>query len=170
MSQNTVKARIQLKSDTESNWNKALHFIPLRGEIIIYLTDESHPFSRLKVGDGTTPVIDLPFVTNGNSTIAEYHTTEEWNQQRDYIPKAGALIIYSDKSIITKDGVEYYQPSFKVGDGVSYLIDLPFFDDYIVNHINDAEHHITAQEREFWNNKINCKVNVLEETLIIDRN
>lgn len=87
MSQNTVKARIQLKSDTESNWNKALHFIPLRGEIIIYLADESHPFSRLKVGDGTMPVIDLPFVADGNSTIAEYHTTEEWNQQRDYIPK-----------------------------------------------------------------------------------
>ncbi len=169
MSQNTVKARIQLKSDTESNWNKALHFIPLRGEIIIYLTDESHPFSRLKVGDGTTPVIDLPFVTNGNSTIAEYHTTEEWNQQRDYIPKAGALIIYSDKSTVTKDGVDYYQPSFKIGDGVSYLIDLPFFDDYIINHINDAERHITAQEREFWNNKINCKDNVLDETLIINR-
>ena len=68
MASNTVKARIQLKSDTEKNWNKAgpkpgsSGFIPLRGEVIIYLADDTHPFSRLKVGDGTTPVTDLPFV------------------------------------------------------------------------------------------------------------
>jgi len=97
----TVKARIQLKSDTEENWNKALRFIPLRGEVIIYLTDDTHPFSRLKVGDGTTPVIDLPFITgdSANSNI-EYDTTSSWNTKRDYVPKEGTIIIYSDKSII----------------------------------------------------------------------
>ena len=76
MASNTVKARIQLKSDTEKNWNKAgpkpgsSGFIPLRGEVIIYLADDTHPFSRLKVGDGTTPVTDLPFVA-GNSTNSD---------------------------------------------------------------------------------------------------
>lgn len=57
-----IKTRIQLKNDTEENWNKATSFIPLKGELIIYLTDEAHPFSRLKVGDGVTPVTELPFV------------------------------------------------------------------------------------------------------------
>ena len=65
---NTIKTRIQLKSDTETNWNKAgpkngnPGFIPLRGELIIYLADETHAFSRLKVGDGETNVVDLPFI------------------------------------------------------------------------------------------------------------
>jgi len=68
----TIKTRIQLKNDTESNWNKAVNFIPLKGELIIYSADGAHPFSRLKVGDGNTTVIALPFIDsgtlNGNET------------------------------------------------------------------------------------------------------
>ena len=59
------KTRIQLKSDTEANWNKAgpkdgsTGFIPLQGELIIYSADNAHPFCRLKVGNGSTNVVDL---------------------------------------------------------------------------------------------------------------
>lgn len=60
-----IKTRIQLKNDTEINWNKAINFIPKQGEIIIYSADESHPFSRLKVGDGLNTVITLPFIDAG---------------------------------------------------------------------------------------------------------
>ena len=171
MANNTVKARIQLKSDTEENWAKASRFIPLRGEVIIYLADDTHPFSRLKVGDGTTPVTDLPFVA-GNSTNSniEYDTTSSWNEKRDYVPKEGTIVIYSDKSTIQKDNQQYYQPSFKIGDGNTYLVDLPFFDDYIANHINNSTIHISEAERTFWNNKINCDEIVSEETLIFNRN
>ena len=170
MSQNTVKARIQLKNDTEQNWNKAINFIPLKGEIIIYSADESHPFSRLKVGDGNTPVINLPFVTDDGNSKQQYHTTAEWNAQRDYVPQAGALLIYSDKTIIQKDGKQYLQPSFKIGDGTTYLIDLPFFDDYINNHIDDVQVHVSAEDRNFWSNKINCSDIVINQNLIINRN
>lgn len=61
MAQDTVKARIRLKNDTEANWNKA-NFIPLKGEVIIYSVDDTHPFSRIKVGDGETLVKELPFI------------------------------------------------------------------------------------------------------------
>ena len=177
MASNTVKARIQLKSDTEENWNKAgpksgtRGFIPLRGEVIIYLADDTHPFSRLKVGDGTTPVTDLPFAT-GNSTNSniEYDTTSSWNEKRDYVPKEGTIVIYSDKSTIQKDNQQYYQPSFKIGDGNTYLVDLPFFDDYIASHISNSAIHVSEADRTFWNNKINCDEIVSEETLIINRN
>lgn len=70
-SNNTIKTRIQLKSDTEANWNKAAPkngnpgFIPLRGEVIIYSADATHAFSRLKVGDGETNVVNLPFIDSG---------------------------------------------------------------------------------------------------------
>ena len=75
---NTIKTRIQLKSDTEANWNKAgpkegsNGFVPLSGELIVYTPDATHPFSRLKVGDGSTNVVALPFIDsgtlNGNET------------------------------------------------------------------------------------------------------
>ena len=77
-SNNTIKTRIRLKSDTEANWNKAgprdgsAGFVPLAGELIVYSADATHPFSRLKVGDGTTNVVNLPFIDsgtlNGNET------------------------------------------------------------------------------------------------------
>ena len=51
MATNTIKTRIQLKNDTKANWNKAINFVPREGEVIIYSTDDTHPFSRLKVGD-----------------------------------------------------------------------------------------------------------------------
>ena len=62
MANNTIKTRIQLKNDTEEHWSLATNFIPKEGEVIIYSADDTHPFSRLKVGDGTTNVVDLPFI------------------------------------------------------------------------------------------------------------
>lgn len=53
--------RIVLKHDIEANWIKAKNFIPLEGEIIIYDADENYSYQRIKVGDGTTKVKDLPF-------------------------------------------------------------------------------------------------------------
>ena len=160
MASGTVKARIQLKCDTESNWDKARNFIPLKGEIIIYSADESHPFSRLKAGDGTTPVIDLPFIESQSSiSLVKYDTTENWNLQRDFVPNEGEIIVYSNKTTLIKDGQEYNEPAIKVGDGTTYLIDLPFvfenMEATITNHINDAVRHITQEERVFWNNKLN---------------
>ena len=78
---NTIKTRIQLKSDTEANWNKAgpkqnsLGFVPLAGELIIYTPDTTHDYSRLKVGDGITNVTLLPFIdagtVNGDTIVNE---------------------------------------------------------------------------------------------------
>lgn len=62
MGNKTVGARIQLKNDTEANWKRAKNFSPLQGEVIIYSADDTHPFCRLKVGDGVTNVNDLPFI------------------------------------------------------------------------------------------------------------
>ena len=65
MAENTIKSRIQLKNDTEANWNKATNFIPKPGELIIYSTDNTYSFCRLKVGDGLTTVPNLPFIDAG---------------------------------------------------------------------------------------------------------
>lgn len=60
----TIHTRIQLKNDTEANWNKATNFIPLDGEVIIYDVDANNSRPRIKIGDGTTTVSNLPFVRN----------------------------------------------------------------------------------------------------------
>lgn len=61
MEQKIYKSRIVPKGDTEANWNKALGFIPLDKEIIIYKPDENHVKTRIKIGDGKTTVQKLDF-------------------------------------------------------------------------------------------------------------
>ena len=175
MATNTIKTRIQLKNDTETNWNKAINFVPLKGEIIIYSADDSHPFSRIKVGDGITTVINLPFINangiNGKTIYAD--TIINWKANPSFIPNKGDIIIFFDKTKIVEDGKEIDIPGFKIGDGKAYNIDLPFVGDDIVEqllaHINDTVRHITAQERTFWNNKINCEDTVEDEILVLHR-
>lgn len=56
MANNVVKTRIQNKSGSSEDWAKAVNFIPLLGEIIIY-TD----LNLMKIGDGKTLVGNLEF-------------------------------------------------------------------------------------------------------------
>lgn len=67
MSEKKLKSRIVLKHDIEANWNKASTFIPLLGEIIIYDVDSNYEYERIKIGDGETSVVNLPFITSGDS-------------------------------------------------------------------------------------------------------
>ena len=66
MAENTLKARLQMKSDTEANWIKAVNFTPKKGEIIVYLADETHFSPRIKIGNGSSNVNDLPFLSNSS--------------------------------------------------------------------------------------------------------
>ena len=67
----TVNTRIKLKHDITQNWNSAIDFIPLKGELIIYDDYESEIDSHgniiryipnIKIGDGLAYVPDLPFI------------------------------------------------------------------------------------------------------------
>ena len=83
-----------------------------------------------------------------------YDLTQNWKAQTTMISEAGAIYIYSDYSEV--DGKKV--PAIKIGDGKAYLADLPFASQELLSlltdHINDRTVHITAQEREFWNNKV----------------
>lgn len=92
--------RIALKHDTEANWVKAKNFIPLEGEIIIYDADENYSYQRIKIGDGTTKVKDLPFDNiqgdwnQNDETAANYiqnrtHYIEESKTELTYISLFG---------------------------------------------------------------------------------
>jgi hypothetical protein len=57
-----INSRIINKHDIEANWNDSPNFIPSQGEIILYDIDENYNFERLKIGDGITNIVNLPFV------------------------------------------------------------------------------------------------------------
>ena len=80
-----------------------------------------------------------------------FHTTAEWNAMAGMIAQQGVLYVYTDHRT-SSDG--HYEAGFKVGDGTTYLIDLPFTDTTFEQHINNTQIHITQAEREFWNSKV----------------
>jgi hypothetical protein len=61
MAQKTVKTRIRQKHELAANWESATNFKPLAGELIVY-DAEGEQGPRLKIGDESTPVNELPFV------------------------------------------------------------------------------------------------------------
>lgn len=56
-------SRMQQKIDTAANWAKATNFVPKKGEIIVYSDGGGVGVPKIKVGDGTTKVGNLKFIT-----------------------------------------------------------------------------------------------------------
>jgi hypothetical protein len=56
----SMKARITFLHNTEADWLK-LDFIPKAGELIIYDEDEKYNYPRVKIGDGSHSLKNLPF-------------------------------------------------------------------------------------------------------------
>ena len=82
-----------------------------------------------------------------------FNTTAAWDAQVQLTSEANTLYIYTDHQY---DSQGNKIAGIKVGDGNAYLIDMPFTDEVIMEHINDNVRHITAEERAFWNNKVSC--------------
>lgn len=82
-----------------------------------------------------------------------FGTTAEWNAQSQLQSETGKVYVYTDHRI---DSQGNRIAGIKMGDGNAYLIDLPFQDEAIYEHIEDSTIHITAAERAFWNDKVRC--------------
>lgn len=98
-----IKTRIKMKSDTEANWSRQINFVPMAGEIIIYSADTSHPYSRLKVGDGSTTVVTLPFIDTGTingETLSEIIITEPNRYEFPRIGQDNKLYVDLDQNVI----------------------------------------------------------------------
>lgn len=102
----------------------------------------------------------------------------EWDLNKDLMSQKNVLYIYSDYKSVNKDMEQIFIPGLKIGDGTTYLIDLPFINDtgegseieqIILNHINNNIIHISAEERKFWNNKLNLLLQPESQTLIFNR-
>jgi hypothetical protein len=83
-------------------------------------------------------------------------TTANWNSQIDLVAKKNNIYIYSD--YVTGDTD---LPGMKVGDGTTYLIDLPFLagnNDILTQHMRNNVIHVSQADRDFWNNKVTCYI------------
>ena len=106
---------------------------------------------------------NLDYQNSGHTGFAgiEFGTTAHWASRPEYRPAKGMLVVYTDyaQSIDPETGVTIYYPGIKIGDGNVYLADIQFVGDNILakldDHIADNVRHITAEERERWNNKLN---------------
>ena len=99
----------------------------------------------------------------------QYGTTEHWNKQKTLIAVKGMIYLYSDfKKVTGENGKEYYIAGVKVGDGNSYLIDIPFLNSDSVamaEHISNTKIHVSPADRLLWDSKY--KISEKDGTLII---
>ena len=95
---------------------------------------------RDKLSNGYDTEMTTPF------SGIQYGTSSYWDAQEDLVGQTGYVYIYSDYQTITADGKTYNVPAIKVGDGDSYLKDLPFFSGNSSSAANIIS-HTTAE----WN-------------------
>lgn len=139
-------------------------------ETILWLSGDHSPGTfdvyRILLTDGNYTDFEVYNGADGHNNV-QYDTTAGWNAQLTLVAAANTLYVYTDH-ILTETG--YYLPGFKIGDGNAYLIDIPFADSPIDEHMADSEIHITQEEREFWNSKERCYVDAsAPETLIFTK-
>lgn len=105
--------RIQLKSDTEANWNAIdTVFRPLPGEVIIYSADNNHPYCRIKIGNAEQdPLHNLQFLDAGTINGNEVEVVKVAN--RSSFPATGS----SDKLYIdlSTNLIYHYEVQNNVG-------------------------------------------------------
>ena len=117
-----------------------------------------------------------------------YRTTAGWNEQPSLISERGAIYVYSDHSSTIIDGQAKSVPGIKIGDGSSYLLDMPFVEtgggggssgpsdqeilDLLTDHINNSSIHVSSSDRTFWDGKSRAYVGtgVQSDTLVLTNN
>ena len=72
MESKTFQVVHQQKTDTQANWERAnvngAKFVPEKGEIIVY-QEEDETKSKIKIGNGVTPVNNLKFVGGEGGSV-----------------------------------------------------------------------------------------------------
>ena len=139
------------KGDTgQDGVSPAVSVDEIEGGHTVTITDADHPEGQ------TFDVMD------GEDGVQFYYgTTEEWDSQTTLVSEDGAVYVYTDAYTVGGENV----PDIKIGDGLAYVVDLPFTSAPMDAHMSDSDIHITAEERTFWNNKNRAIVS--GETLIL---
>lgn len=123
--------------------------------------------SILKTLDTVNDVQDLiEIIQTHLNRIVLSDTTEHWNSQPSLMSIKDTIYVYTDYRVISGENV----PDIKIGDGTTPVIDLPFIDKALIAHVNDTISHTSQAEKTFWNNKVRCYSDDVNEKLIFTTN
>lgn len=101
-------------------------------------SDHANLSAQATVVQRVTGALSMP--SSGRKEVISA-TTEEWNSKPNYISVKDIIYVYTDHNVISGEPI----PGIKVGDGVTYLIDLPFV---------TGGCEVTQEQIDFWNNKV----------------
>ena len=150
--------------------------IPVRFAPHETLTKYSKDYNKLENKPSIEGIIlegDIRLPEIGVRSI-QYHTEAEWNAQSTLLTTEGAIYIYSDHTkIIDPDTREVTViPAIKIGDGVSYLSQLPFLGEdtsqetekkieiltrSVDEHIGNETIHVSGEDRIDWDSKVQAR-------------
>ena len=133
--------------------------------------------------EGVTLEGDM-LLSDFNAATLLYHTEEEWDAQPALVTGAGVIYVYSDHTTVVGPGGEVSViPAIKIGDGTSYLSELPFIgggaspeieqqldalEAIVNNHLANDLIHVSTFDRTEWNRKVSAMQDTTDpETLII---
>ena len=74
-----LDARIRLKHDTTANWNNAIGFIPMPGEVIIYDDYQTKTWQEMEYGEMVTKTKNIPGIKigTGNAYVQDLGFVDE---------------------------------------------------------------------------------------------
>lgn len=152
----------------------AVYEVNINGDIS-YLKSLTGTISADISGGSISPIhtvtgdVTVPYVLD--RTAIHYNTTATWNSTPTLVAEKGHIYVYSDYDTKEVEGETVNIPALKIGDGTSYLIDMPFIassdDDEWIDHINNWSIHVSPEDRTDWNNKVSANVNEPDENLIL---
>lgn len=92
-----------------------------------------------------------------------YDTKANWDRQMFLIAERGHLYIYKDADVTYINGHRVVYPGIKIGDGSSYLIDMPYSvvgsdHETLTSHIQNTAIHVGSGDRINWNDKVSVSV------------
>lgn len=100
--------------------------------------------------DGSTYI---PIGGSASEAVVVAKTTAQWAQQTTMMSTYGGIYIYTDY----RQENDMNIPAMKIGDGLAYVVDLPFFDT-----------GVTEADRQRWDNKVSVKLSPIDsENLIL---
>lgn len=178
----SLQRYLKLKGWVEENFLKTSSIIDAKqikgGYVSVNTEEEKNNLPAAILIDGSLCYVVESKTTYRYDTSAwvedaqiKIDTTENWEDiETTYLPGAGVLIIYSDTTTVDEETTIHQK--LKIGDGTTFLVDLPFFgtefEQELQEHINNNIVHITSAERTKWNNKLSDAVEN-EETLCFIR-
>lgn len=131
----------------------------------IYIKDIAARTNEISVIRGDGSEVTIPISADGANI--HYGTTEYWNEQKSLVGEKSHIYIYSDYTVIDEKTI----PNIKIGDGNAYLIDTPYItisvEEMLKAHIEDTEAHVSAEDREYWNNKVSCQLSESDDETVV---